>query len=126
MLYLDSLNLSLHKILNNDKNVIIIGEDILDPYGGAFKVTKGLSTSFPKQIISTPISEATIVGSAIGMAMRGLKPIVEIMFGDFITLVVDQIINHASKYNWMYNEKSKCTNAHKITCRWRKGVWTNT
>ena len=104
MLYLDSLNLSLHKILNNDKNVIIIGEDILDPYGGAFKVTKGLSTSFPKQIISTPISEA-IVGSAIGMAMRGLKPIVEIMFGDFITLVADQIINHASKYNWMYNEK---------------------
>ena len=48
MLYLDSLNLSLHKILNNDKNVIIIGEDILDPYGGAFKVTKGLSTSFSK------------------------------------------------------------------------------
>ncbi len=105
MLYLDSLNQSLHKILDNDKNVIIIGEDILDPYGGAFKVTKGLSTSFPNQIISTPISEAAIVGSAVGMAMRGLKPIVEIMFGDFITLAADQIINHASKYNWMYNEK---------------------
>ena len=105
MLYLESLNNSLHQILGENQDVILIGEDLLDPYGGAFKVSKGLSTSYPDQVISTPISEAGIVGAAVGMAMRGLKPIVEIMFGDFITLAADQIINHATKYNWMYNEK---------------------
>ena len=105
MLYVQSLNQSLHKILANDKSVILMGEDLLDPYGGAFKVSKGLSTSFPAQVISTPISEAGIVGSAVGMAMRGLKPIVEIMFGDFLALASDQIVNHASKYSWMYNHK---------------------
>jgi pyruvate/2-oxoglutarate/acetoin dehydrogenase E1 component len=105
MLYLESLNNSLHKILGENQDVIMMGEDLLDPYGGAFKVTKGLSTSYPDQVISTPISEAGIVGAAVGMAMRGLKPIVEIMFGDFIALAADQIINHATKYNGMYNGK---------------------
>ena len=99
MLYLESLNSSLHNILEKNKDVILIGEDLLDPYGGAFKVSKGLSTAFPGQVISTPISEAGIVGTATGMAMRGLKPIVEIMFGDFISLAADQIINHATKYS---------------------------
>ena len=103
MLYLDSLNKSLHNILRKNKDAILIGEDLLDPYGGAFKVSKGLSTNFPRQVISTPISEAGIVGVATGMAMRGLKPIVELMFGDFIALAADQIINHASKYNEIYN-----------------------
>jgi pyruvate/2-oxoglutarate/acetoin dehydrogenase E1 component len=91
--------------MSDNTNVILIGEDLLDPYGGAFKVSKGLSTKFPKQVISTPISEQAITGAAIGMAMRGMKPIVEIMFGDFLTLCVDQIINHATKYHWMFNEQ---------------------
>ena len=63
-----------------------------------------LSTNYPKQVLSTPI-ESGFVGAGVGMAMRGLKPIVEIMFGDFILLAADQIVNHATKYNWMYNEK---------------------
>jgi len=103
MLYLTSLNRALHKVFEENNDVVLIGEDLLDPYGGAFKVSKGLSTAYPEQVISTPISEATIVGAATGMAMRGLKPIVEIMFGDFLTLAADQIINHASKYDWIYN-----------------------
>jgi len=78
--------------MSDNTKVILIGEDLLDPYGGAFKVSKGLSTKFPKQVISTPISEQAITGAAIGMAMRGMNPIVEIMFGDFLTLCVDQII----------------------------------
>jgi pyruvate/2-oxoglutarate/acetoin dehydrogenase E1 component len=89
----------------DDERIVIIGEDIVDPYGGAFKVTKGLSTRFASRVISTPISEQAITGAAIGMAMRGLRPIVEIMFGDFITLCADQIINHAAKYGWMYDNK---------------------
>ena len=84
---------------------IILGEDVLDPYGGAFKVTRGLSTAFPERVQTTPISEAGIVGVAAGMALRGLRPVVEIMFGDFITLAADQLVNHAAKFRWMYNDQ---------------------
>ena len=105
MLYLKSINAALHSMMRGDPEVVLIGEDLLDPYGGAFKVSKGLSTAFPKQVISTPISESAIVGLGIGMAMRGFKPIVEIMFGDFLALASDQIINHATKYQWMFNDK---------------------
>jgi len=105
MKYLESINISLKEILTEEEKAIVIGEDVVDPYGGAFKVTKGLSTIFPKRVISTPISESGIVGMAIGMAMKGYKPIVEIMFGDFVTLIADQIINSATKFSLMYNGK---------------------
>lgn len=82
----------------------MLGEDVLDPYGGAFKVTHGLSTAYPERVLATPISEAGIVGVASGMALRGLRPIVEIMFGDFVTLIADQLINHAAKFRWMYGD----------------------
>ena len=93
-----SLNQSLRELLETNPNVVILGEDIVDNYGGAFKVTRGLSKDYPQRVLSTPISEAAITGVAAGMAMRGLRPIVEIMFGDFITLCADQIINHIAKY----------------------------
>lgn len=102
---LEALNTALHRGLASDESVVVLGEDILDPYGGAFKVTKGLSESYPDRVISTPISEAGIVGVAAGMALRGLRPVVEIMFGDFVTLIADQVINHAAKFRWMYNNQ---------------------
>ena len=105
MLYVESINKALHQMMKFDSKIVLIGEDLLDPYGGAFKVSKGLSTNYPEQVISTPISEQAIFGAAIGMSMRGLKPIVDIMFGDFFTLCVDQIVNHATKYHWMFNEQ---------------------
>jgi 2-oxoisovalerate dehydrogenase E1 component len=101
--YLESLRQSLHTILEEDSAALVLGEDILDPYGGAFKVTKGLSTRFPDRVRTTPICEATIVGMSVGMALRGLHPIAEIMFGDFVALAADQIVNHAAKYPAMYN-----------------------
>jgi pyruvate/2-oxoglutarate/acetoin dehydrogenase E1 component len=101
---LDRLNYALWHALETDERVYVIGEDLLDPYGGAFKVTRGLSTKFPERILTTPISEAAIIGIASGMAMRGLRPVVEIMFGDFFTLIADQLINHAAKFRWMYND----------------------
>ena len=100
---LDSLNLGLRKALQADNHVILLGEDLLDPYGGAFKVTRGLSRDFPDQVLTTPISEAGITGIAGGMALRGLRPVVEIMFGDFSTLIADQVINHLAKFNAMYH-----------------------
>jgi pyruvate/2-oxoglutarate/acetoin dehydrogenase E1 component len=100
---LKSLNSGLHQALAADRNVILLGEDILDPYGGSFKVPRGLSSQFPDQVLTTPISEAGITGMAGGMALRGLRPVVEIMFGDFTTLAVDQIVNHITKFNGMYH-----------------------
>lgn len=105
MTVLESLNGALHRTMEEDPRVVLLGEDLLDPYGGAFKVTRGLSTRFPDRVLTTPISEAGFTGVAVGMAMRGLRPVVEIMFGDFLMLAGDQILNHASKYRWMYNEQ---------------------
>ncbi len=102
---LDSLNSALHRAFAEDDSVYLLGEDILDPYGGAFKVSRGLSTKYPERVIASPISEAGFVGVAAGMALRGLRPVVEIMFGDFTSLIADQLINHIAKFRWMYNEQ---------------------
>jgi 2-oxoisovalerate dehydrogenase E1 component len=79
-----------------------IGEDISDPYGGAFKVTKGLSSDFPGQVKNSPISEAGLIGVAIGMSLMGTESFSEIMFGDFITHAFDQLMSNASKFHHMY------------------------
>ena len=102
---LKSLNTALHQAFVADERVVLLGEDILDPYGGAFKVTRDLSSVFPTRVLTTPISEAGITGVAVGMALRGLRPVVELMFGDFITLAADQLVNHAAKFRWMYNQQ---------------------
>jgi pyruvate/2-oxoglutarate/acetoin dehydrogenase E1 component len=85
--------------------LVVMGEDVLDPYGGAFKVTKGLSSAYKDRVWTTPISEGGIVGMAAGMALKGKPVIVELMFGDFIALAADQIINHVAKFRWMYNDQ---------------------
>lgn len=95
----------LENALDNYEKVIMIGEDIKSPYGGAFKCTAGLSAKYPERVFNTPISEAAISGIGNGLALSGFKPVVEIMFGDFMTLVADQWINHASKFKWMYNDQ---------------------
>lgn len=100
---LDSISAALLAALQKDPSVLLLGEDILDPYGGAFKATRGCSTAYPERVISTPISEAGLAGLCAGLALRGQRPVLEIMFGDFTTLVADQLINHISKFCWMYN-----------------------
>lgn len=101
--YVESLRDTLHAVMDEDQSVIVLGEDILDPYGGAFKVTRGLSTRFPDRVLTTPICEGTIAGASVGLALRGMHPVAELMFGDFATLATDQIINHAAKFPTMYN-----------------------
>jgi pyruvate/2-oxoglutarate/acetoin dehydrogenase E1 component len=100
-----SLTEAMAALLGHDPRVVLLGEDILDPYGGAFKVTRGLSTRFPGRVLCTPVSEAAIIGTATGLALGGLRPIAEIMFGDFLLLAADQLINHAAKFRAMYNEQ---------------------
>lgn len=99
-----AINAALHSLLKNNKDIILLGEDLHEPYGGAFKVTAGLSEVFPGRVISTPISEAGITGAGIGLAMSGHRAIVEIMFADFLTLCMDQIYNHAVKFPGMFPE----------------------
>jgi pyruvate/2-oxoglutarate/acetoin dehydrogenase E1 component len=99
---------ALRAALENDPRVVLLGEDLADPYGGAFKVTRGLSTDFPTRVRSTPISEGAIAGVSAGLALAGYRPIAEIMFGDFLTLCFDQIVNHIAKYEAMYNGQVTC------------------
>jgi 2-oxoisovalerate dehydrogenase E1 component len=98
------INTALNHLLANYPETIVLGEDLHDPYGGAFKVTQGLSTAYPGRVISTPISEAGITGAAIGLAMDGFRPILEIMFADFLSLCMDQLYNHAVKFPGVFPE----------------------
>ncbi len=95
------------QIVDNGR-MLFLGEDILSPYGGAFKVAKDLSVLAPDKVFSTPISESAITGISNGLALNGFKPFVEIMFGDFVTLAFDQIVNHASKFHHIFNKKVTC------------------
>jgi pyruvate/2-oxoglutarate/acetoin dehydrogenase E1 component len=99
------LNEALHELFERREDVFLLGEDVLDPYGGAFKVTQGLSDRWPERVLTTPISEASLIGVAAGMALRGRRPILEIMFGDFIALGFDQIVNGVSKFREMFDEQ---------------------
>ena len=102
------LNAWFRERIVSDDRTVFLGEDILSPYGGAFKVTKELSFLRPEKVFSTPISESALTGISNGLALNGCKPYAEIMFGDFMTLAFDQIVNHASKFHHMFNRKVTC------------------
>jgi 2-oxoisovalerate dehydrogenase E1 component len=97
------LHEALRRNMSRDERIILLGEDVEAPYGGAFKVTKSLSQEFPGRVRNTPISEAALVGIGNGLAVQGWLPVCEIMFGDFLALALDQLLNHASKFHYMYN-----------------------
>ena len=99
--YRDALYEALREEMQRDETVILLGEDFAN--GGAFGVSGDLPELFGRErIIATPISENGFVGVAVGAAMTGLRPVVEIMFMDFIALAMDQIANHAAKVHYMY------------------------
>lgn len=105
MKYLNKLQQSLVEIFDVHEHAHIMGEDICAPYGGAFKVTKLVSEKYPERVMNTPICEASIVGMGTGMAIRGYPTIIEIMFGDFILIAADQIINEAAKFKAMFDNR---------------------
>ena len=103
--YWQALQEALREEMQRDPRVFLMGEDI-GVYGGAFGVTRGLLDEFgPQRVRCTPISEATIVGAATGAAVTGMRPVVEIMFMDFMTLTMDQLANHAAKFHYMYGSQ---------------------
>src|SRR6202795_4669055 len=93
--------------MRRDPTVCLIGEDVAEA-GTPFKVLSGLVEEFGKsRVIDTPISEAGFTGVAVGAAMTGLRPVVDIMFGDFVTLTMDQMVNQAAKIHYMSGGKLK-------------------
>lgn len=102
MRYTQAVNCALRDSMREDPSVVVLGEDVAAA-GGSFKATRGLLEEFgAERVRDTPISEATIVAAAVGAAMSGLKPVVEIMFMDFITLAMDALVNQAAKARFMF------------------------
>jgi pyruvate/2-oxoglutarate/acetoin dehydrogenase E1 component len=97
-----AINRALADAMAQDPSVVLLGEDVANA-GGPFGVTRGLLDRFgPERVRDTPISEAAIVGAAVGAAMTGLRPVVEIMFMDFVTLAMDALVNQAGKAHFMF------------------------
>lgn len=104
--YAEAIREALRQEMRRDKRVFLLGEDI-GVYGGAFGVTYGLLEEFGEERVrDTPISEQTIVGAAIGAALTGMRPVAEIMFMDFVTLAMEQIVNQAAKLRFMFGGKA--------------------
>jgi acetoin:2,6-dichlorophenolindophenol oxidoreductase subunit beta len=103
--YLEALREAICQEMRRDKEVFLIGEDI-GTYGGAFGVSKGMLEEFgPERIRETPISEAAIAGAATGAALMGMRPVMEIMFMDFLTISMNQLVNQAAKMRFMFGGK---------------------
>jgi pyruvate/2-oxoglutarate/acetoin dehydrogenase E1 component len=113
--FLEAIRAGLHEEMSRDPSVYLFGEDVA--LGGPFGVTSGLAEAFGKtRVVNTPISEGTVMGLAIGAATAGLRPIVEIMFIDFITLAMDQLVNHAAKLHYMSGGQVKIPLTVRVQC----------
>ena len=97
--YLEAIREAQARALADDPRVFIYGQDV-GAFGGAFKATKGLAKEFPGRVLDAPISEDAIVGTAIGAAIEGMRPIIEMQFADFSTCGLNQILNHAATLYW--------------------------
>lgn len=97
--YLEAIREAMAKAMRDDPRVFIYGQDV-GGFGGAFKATKNLAAQFPGRVIDAPISEDAIVGAAIGAAIEGMRPIIEIQFADFATIALNQIVNQAATLYW--------------------------
>jgi acetoin:2,6-dichlorophenolindophenol oxidoreductase subunit beta len=113
--FLEAIRAGLHEEMSRDASVYLFGEDVA--LGGPFGVTNGLAETFGKnRVVNTPISEGTVMGLAIGAATAGLRPVVEIMFIDFITLAMDQLVNHAAKLHYMSGGQLKIPLTVRVQC----------
>jgi pyruvate dehydrogenase E1 component beta subunit/2-oxoisovalerate dehydrogenase E1 component beta subunit len=101
--YLEAIREAQAKLLRDDNRVFIYGQDVGGTFGGAFKATKGLAKEFPGRVLNAPISEDAMVGTAIGAALHGMRPIVEMQFADFSSVALNQILNNAGTHYWRTN-----------------------
>ena len=104
----EALGAQLRLALENDPRVLMFGEDIEDPKGGVFGMTRGLSNDFPGRVVNSPLAEATIVGAGVGLAATGWKPVFEIQFIDFLAPAFNQLVNQAATLRWRSNGDFSC------------------
>jgi pyruvate/2-oxoglutarate/acetoin dehydrogenase E1 component len=97
----DAIRDALHEEMEKDNTIIVLGEDVI-AHGGPYAVTRGIAEKFPGRIRQTPISEAGIVGTALGAALCGMRPVAEIMYVDFITCAMDEVVNQMAKVRYMF------------------------
>lgn len=97
----DALRDALHEEMARDETIFVLGEDVV-MHGGPYAVTRGIAEKFPGRIRQTPISEAGIVGTAVGAALCGMRPVAEIMYVDFITCAMDEVVNQMAKVRYMF------------------------
>jgi len=106
--YRVALNEALREELDRDPTVFLLGEDLRDPWGGTFRVTQGISTDYgDDRVLNTPIAENGFVGVALGCALTGLRPVVELMHMDFAMMAMDQLVNQIPKYRYMTGGQAK-------------------
>jgi pyruvate/2-oxoglutarate/acetoin dehydrogenase E1 component len=107
--YRQAVQEALREEMQRDESVFLLGEDIAE-FGGSYKVTAGLLQEFgPERVRNTPISEAAIVGAALGSALVGMRPVAELMYIDFCAIAMDQIVNQVAKVRYMFGGKAKAS-----------------
>ena len=111
----DALNEALHEEMARDEGVFIMGEDVI-AHGGPYAITQGISERFPDRILETPIAEAGIVGLGVGAAMAGMRPVVEIMYLDFITCAMDEVVNQAAKMRYRTGGQASVPMVIRLPC----------
>ncbi|MGI8782342.1 MAG: alpha-ketoacid dehydrogenase subunit beta [Acidobacteriota bacterium] len=104
---IQAVNEALRLEMKRDDRVVVLGEDV-GKFGGVFRATQGLFEEFPERVFDTPLAEAGIIGSAIGMALYGLRPVPEIQFSDFIYPAFDQIVNELAKFRYRSGGQYTC------------------
>ena len=111
----DALHSAIHEEMARDDSVFIIGEDVI-AQGGPYTVTEGVFDKYPDRIFQTPIAEAGIVGLGVGAALAGMRPVVEIMYLDFITCAMDEVVNQAAKMRYMTGGQASVPMVIRLPC----------
>jgi pyruvate dehydrogenase E1 component beta subunit len=111
----EALREALHEEMERDETIFVIGEDVIT-HGGPYKVTDGIAERFPGRIFETPIAEAGIMGVGVGAAMAGMNPVVEIMYMDFVTCAMDEVVNQAAKMRYMTGGQASVPMVIRLPC----------
>jgi pyruvate dehydrogenase E1 component beta subunit len=111
----EALREALHEEMERDETIFVIGEDVIT-HGGPYKVTDGIAERFPDRIFETPIAEAGIMGVGVGAAMAGMNPVVEIMYMDFVTCAMDEVVNQAAKMRYMTGGQASVPMVIRLPC----------